>query len=184
MKKAFLFIFITLSITAFSQTKIEKEYRISREEVPENCLTIIESHFPDTKIKWIKEIGLRDSSVEAKFKYEGYKMSTEFSETGDFEDLEVEIDITHIYYELRHEIDNSLTDSFGKYKLLKVQAQYTDIKVLETKLFDFHRAPFYEIVISTKENGQYVRYECLLNSEGKLILKTKILSTSSNNLEF
>lgn len=184
MKALFIPFFCLLSLNLLSQSKIEKEFMISEDLVPDTCLSLIINNFSKTKIKWLKEIGLNDSSIEAKFRFEGHRISVEFSSKGEFEDVEIEIDFSHIYYELRHEIERSLDYSFEKYKIIKIQAQYTNIKILETKEFNFHKSPYYEFIISTKENGQYVKYECLFNSNGQLIKKTKLLIKASNNLEY
>ena len=74
-----------------SQVKYEKEIRLNKEAIPQAAIDFISSLSFSKKVKWYKEFGLDNTSIEAKTKHEEKKYSIEFTPEGILEDVEIKI---------------------------------------------------------------------------------------------
>jgi hypothetical protein len=184
-----LILFLGICNFGFSQQKYEKETRIKDSDIPASALEFVNSLDLDSKIKWYKEEGLKTSSFEAKTKFNGQKLSIEFSKDGQFEDLEIEIEESDINSQARSIIQSKFKNEHNRYSVEKVQTQYSgsreDIyKLLHEKNVNPNLIINYEIILTTKKEGEYVMFEYLFDSEGMFIRKSQVLLKMTDNIEF
>ena len=150
-----------LSFNAFSQPKYEKEIRIRKRDVPENALRFLDSMNFKSKVRWYKEIGYDQITLEAKTRSNKKRFSIEFCEMGSLQDVEIEIGTNNLPAIAYTSIKEYLTLKYGSYKIEKVQVQYSGD---EHKILTFFRNNMnnpegieirYEIVISSRVDGSF-----------------------------
>lgn len=190
-KFKFLLFLIVFSVVSnlFAQDKFEKESRIKRNDVPAKALLFIDSLNYNTKIKWYKEEGLTSISIEAKFKYNKTRYSIEFDTLGNIEDVEIEVSWPDVESELSKSITKQLKLDCSKYKIVKIQRQFTGS---ENDLFSLLRNGIhseqikikYEIVVRCNEQKEVNLFEYLFNEKGILVRKSKIIFKNSSHLEY
>lgn len=190
MKSFLVFLFfIIFNFNFLAQNKFEKEFRIQTEEVPIKAQKIIDSFDFNTKLKWYKEIGLETTTFEAKTKKNKKRISIEFNNKGDFEDIEVEIKFKAIPEHVRHSIQKQLSTFLDKVKVTKTQIQYTGdfsaiFQFLTNKIFSNRYEIRYELVITGKKDGAFPFYEFLFGANGELLQKKQIILRNTDNLEY
>ena len=172
-----------------AQTKYEKEVRIKATEAPVNALNFIESLEFNRKVRWYKEFGLDKTSVEAKTKYQGKKYSVEFSNDGSFEDMEVQIGWREMATSLQNKIDEYLRNKYGSYKIEKIQIQFIgDLNVLRPIVKEWQLSESlninYELVINTKIEKSFKRFELLFSEDGEMLSTSEIVLKNRDNIEF
>jgi hypothetical protein len=141
------------------------------------------------KIKWYYEEGLNSSSVEAKFVFRDRKYSVEFDTLGMLQDIEVVTAWEEIPDPVGRAISAELDGAFSKYRVRKIQLQYTGQKeVLRSLVLDGPSAgpctTRYEIVVRGKKDSRPALYEVTFNSEGKIEKISKIVFKNTDNLEY
>lgn len=169
--------------------KYEKEVRIEADEVPSSALRMIDALQLEKKVKWYKEFGLQDSSIEAKGKHQGRLHSIEFSDDGSFEDLEIEIKSMDVPAKSSKLIFEQLEKEEGSFKIKKIQIQYSGTAERVVDFFkrgsaEEHLVIHFELVVSRHVNGSYGLYEYLFDEEGSLVSKRKIILNMTENLEY
>ncbi|MBN3034892.1 MAG: hypothetical protein JW861_04845 [Bacteroidales bacterium] len=184
---AILLIFLTTQ--GFAQYKYEKEFRIHENEVPENAILFVGSMDFGTKIKWYKETGIEKISYEAKTNYNGRRHSIEFSEDGSFEDIEIEIRPDEIPSETFTRITEYLASAHGRYSIDKAQIQYSGDPALVKEFFRNRGTAHaiesrFEIVISTRVEGNYTMLELLFSENGDHVRSSKVIIRSTDNIEY
>lgn len=191
MKKIFTFIifFYAFAGTGISQVKFEKEIRLESEYVPQIAQNLIDSMGFYKKIKWYKEIGLKQVTVEAKTKYEGHWYSIEFAENGEFEDVEVELKMRELPQATQTAIEQYLQSIFEKYCIRKVQVQYTGEPKAITHFVRNRKADDaiqkkYELVVASKVNKTFKTFEYLFSEKGEYLKKVEILLKNVDNIEY
>lgn len=190
MKKSFLLIiFILTTAFGFSQTKFEREYRISESEVPQKALTFIKKAFVNQKVKWYKEISQTGVSIEAKTKFRKHYFSVEFDTTGNIQDVEKKIKLKELSDQKQQLIEESLKKEFKKYRINKIQIQWiadnkTLIELINSTNVESSFKIAYEIVLESKANGKPELYEVLISEAGEIKRKLKIRQRSYDNIEF
>lgn len=190
LKFFWLFVSITcLFFVSQAQTKYEKEYRIKQEEVPEKALEFIHSATIDFSEKWYFEENLEGNSIEAKFKYNQKRYSVEFDTSGNLLDIEIETPFDALIEKLQASIKNSLQNTYSKFKIRKMQVQYSGPIA---SFADFLNEPnrdeqykiHYELVVKGKKNRQWNLFEMTYNSQGELEKTEQIILRNTDNLEF
>lgn len=173
---------------ACCQYKFEREYRINRHEVPWPAIQWMDSLMPDTRIRWFVEESQLGRTFEAKYRWEGSRFSIEFDSSGIPLDIEKKVDLKGLKVAFLEQIYSELGARFKKYRIIKVQAQYpVNIKTmydLQDGSLSLESAPFFELVIHTKDGGLSQAYEVLLNSRGELEEIFAIVERPTTNLEF
>lgn len=187
-KSCFLFLFFSLlCVSVLAQIKIEKEYSVTPKQVPVKALAFMQKLSIKNRIKWYGEESHTGKSFEAKTKYQGKRYSMEFSEKGIIEDVEVTIRFKKLPLKIQRAIKKSLAKRFIKFRIKKVQLQYTgsetdlmkQIKGM-TKLL-----PKYELVLKGKKAGPYCLYEFLFSNNGSTIeSELKFAPDNFENLEY
>jgi len=182
MKTKTLLVLIFISQFVFSQTKNEKEERITESEFPEAAIEVIKNLPDDCKrFKFYKETDGEKQSFEVKFKHKRKRYSLEFSEDGVVEDLEVLTKFKTINEEKKSKIEGYFKSRFNKYKLIKVQKQFVYHEKLDALTFandilnnTSTEAPNFEIIAEVKtekkrdireftfdESGSFVNFRIL-----------------------
>jgi hypothetical protein len=193
LKEKFLFVLCLLtlfSFHAFSQSKYEKEFRIKESDVPSKALSFIDSITFDSKVKWYKEIGLDHITFEAKAISNKERHSIEFSENGTFQDIEIEVDIAKIPSDIYSKIRGILTLRHKKHKIEKVQIQYTGERDAALKFLRENRnnsnsiTISYEVIISTKIDGNFVMMEYLFSEKGEYLQNNQIISKRKDTIDY
>lgn len=178
---------------AFAQVKYEKEFRLDKEEVPDSALLFLEGLNFEKRIKWYLEEGLQSVSIEAKTKSKvnGKKYSIEFSKSGSFEDVEIEIDWMLLPIPTQRGICNYLAGHFEKYKIQKIQVQFTgSIPKVQDKIRarslqpDAQVMTHYELVAKVKKQDDVYRLELLFNQAGAFVRQARLVSKNTDNLEY
>ncbi|OYX25688.1 MAG: hypothetical protein B7Z06_06920 [Flavobacteriales bacterium 32-35-8] len=184
-----LIIVFTCSSDLIAQEKFEKESRIKGNDVPTEAQLFIDSSNITNKVKWYKEEGLNTQSIEAKFKYNNSKYSVEFNTGGHVEDIEIEVNFEDLESHLKEAIILQLKTDCSKYKIVKVQKQYTgsESHLLSTFKTDKTSASLtikYELIIRCHQQKEVNLFEYLFNDSGELISTSKIVFKNSSHLEY
>ena len=150
----------------FSQTKKEKEERISLSEFPLKAQNIINDLPEDCKrVRYYKETDGDKQSFEAKFKYKRRRYSLEFSLEGAIEDIEVIIKLSTIKKNTQTQITSYFKSSYLNYKLFQIQEQYvfdgySNIDIFIANVLNQRSTDTvnYEIIAEVKtDNGREIR---------------------------
>lgn len=171
-----------------AQVKVEREYRISPEQVPQEAVQFVRAIGFSRRIKWYKEETERSTTVEAKSRKEGQKYSIEFNLNGKLEDVEVSMHWRDLDDAVQAYITKTLDAIFKKHRLIKIQKQFVGAP---EQLLQFLQNPDqyappttnYELVIAGKEKRSFKKYEFLFNAQGVLIKKTEIVVKNTDHLD-
>lgn len=183
MKYKFFFIFLFIGCAISAQNKQEREYRILKSQFPKKALAQIQEKLEDAKrIRFYKEIDIKKSSYEAKFKKDRLWYSIEFSENGELEDIQIVIKPIDIPEDVFLNITTYLKTNFTKYRIRKIQQQYSvnDLEDTETTIknaFQNLMLPSinYELVIAVKKEKTYDQFDILFDAEGAFKNLQKLL---------
>ncbi len=183
---------IVLTVTnCIAQTKYEKEYRLHQTEVPKKALDFVEKLGIKNKIKWYKEEGLDNTSIESKTKYLSKKYSIEFTSKGEIEDIEVQIKFKELPFLVRQNILKYLNANYQKVKIYKTQIQFSGnpkllLNHVTQQVFKNNTkiTTRYELIVKTKTADKYQKFEFLFNNKGDILSKALILLKNTDNLEY
>ena len=153
------------------QTKFEKEVRISTDSVPPAALKFIEEAPFKNKIRWYKEYGLKDSSIEAKTRHKGKRWSIEFNSNGSLEDIEVEYKLSDLKPSIRQNIEKHLDEKFKNHSVDKLQFQFNGSpSAIKNWLKDQQRISGiiikYALIVNAKVDSEYKSFEMLYDYTG------------------
>ena len=179
-----------LTLPGFAQPKYEREIRIRKKEVPENALRFIDSMKFNSRVKWYKEIGYDQISFEAKTRVNRERVSVEFCELGSLQDVEIEIGTKNIPTIAYNSIKEYLTLKYSRFKIEKVQIQYSGG---EHEILTFFRNNMnnpgeieirYEIVISSRVDGSFKLFEYLFSKNGEYIQSAPIIQRRTDVIDY
>ena len=185
-----IFLFLLLQIPfSFAQQKLEKESRIKSNEVPQAALDFVDQLNFSKKIKWYKEEGLNKTSLEAKTKHEKRKYSVEFNSSGEIEDIEIKVGWNTLPPATQKNITEYLQSKYDKYKLKKIQIQYSGqpnllINTIKQMINQPEVLTRYEIIVNAKTKKGREQFEYLFSETGQKISKSKIIFRNTDHLEF
>lgn len=185
---ALLFLAI-FSNQLYAQIKYEKESRLKEKDVPTIALDFIDSLAVGRKVRWYFEEGLNRTSIEAKFKMNDQKYSIEFDTVGNLEDVEIQLDWDELNKSLRDSIDFYLGHDCKKFKVKKIQIQYSgDRSVLLPKLKTGEsRGNYivrYEVVAKCCKEENVTLLEYLFSDSGQKLTVSQIVFKNSSHLEY
>ncbi|WP_027003966.1 hypothetical protein [Hugenholtzia roseola] len=192
-KFLFLVLLITLSYSnpLSAQDKFEKESRIKEKDVPSLALQFVDSLPLQTKIKWYKEEGLTQNSIEAKFKHQEKNYSIEFDTLGQIEDIEIEIAWAKVETAVSKAILEQIETDCAAHKIIKAQQQFSGktqdlFSLFQTKSDNFssNLTTKYEIVVKCKSQKEISLFEYLFDEKGNFLNKSKIIFKNSSHLEY
>lgn len=177
-------------LAAFSQAKYEKEYRIKRSQVPEIALSFVDSLGFNSRIRWFKEDGLSENSIEAKTRFRRERYSVEFSENGEFQDVEIQIKRNKVPANIISKIKAFFSSEYQGFNIEKIQIQYSGER---NRVLNFLRenmkSPLgitmvYEMVVTVKKNGVFTLMEYTFSATGDYVQRKQIVERRSNIGEF
>jgi hypothetical protein len=159
--------------TAQSNQKIEKEEKINATDFPENAMKIVqELGYDRKKIKFYRETDGDKSSFEAKLTYKKRKYSVEFDDSGQLEDVEIDLKKRKVPEYTLAKINKTLDTVARKYRIEKVQEQYLPIDPSLSKLKERianNKPDNYEMIVAFKEDRKIYRKEYLFDNNGVFI---------------
>jgi len=180
---------ILYSSNVFAQEKFEKESRIKGQAVPPKAIQFIDSLNLKNKVKWFLEEGLERKSIEAKFKNKKKKYSIEFDTLGNIEDVEIEIHWKELQTNLKDSICLYLNNDCLKYKIVKVQIQFSGnqpelLSKLKTPEAMPNLITKYEVIVKCSSKNSVDLFEYLFSDTGKPLSISKIIFKNSSHLEY
>ena len=193
MKKfsCLLTLFLFLGVTSgWAQNKYEREFRIRKSQFPEKAYAFLKEELQNAKrVRYYKEIDSSKVSFEVKFKRERLYYSIEFDASGNLEDVEVlikEDDIPNSSFEA---IENYLKGYFSKYRIRKIQQQYTlsafgSVSNTLKNAFQNMIDPKinYELIVGGSTNSGFQDYEIQFDAEGNFISMRKSLPANYDHV--
>ncbi|MEK6479090.1 hypothetical protein WJR50_16200 [Catalinimonas sp. 4WD22] len=192
---SFLYIMtLVLFVSQAHSQKVKQEYEkdIKEEEVPAKILELIKPMLEESRrIKYYEEYDGEKTGYEIKMLWRDRQLSVEFYADGRLMDIEELISFREMEEEAREEIAEYFKEEFEKYKIQRLQRQYTpeeeeeeDEELLEDFMEDDREdlTIRYEIVARVKGNEMYGEYEFLFDDEGELIDVQKIERRSLDNV--
>lgn len=191
MKPSILFSFALLMVgnSLSAQEKLEREYSISKQQVPDKALQFVAENYAGLRVRWYREENLQGQSIEAKLKKKRQWHSIEFDTLGRLQDVEILIKYKDIAEDLREEMEGWMEEEFSSYKIDKVQRQWSGSESAMAQLIkegkselDFERR--YEIVVKGRKGGKTDFYELLFDDDGELLEMAKIIERSVNHMIF
>ncbi|MHA7129102.1 hypothetical protein [Algoriphagus namhaensis] len=186
----FLFIILLTFSEAFAQDKVEREMRIKSREVPAAAKEWLDDAFEEKKKpKWYKEIFEEGYSYEAKFDYRGKYHSVEFDSLGNVQDVEIEMEMSELDQDVRRNIQSYLEENFSRFKVLKIQIQYSGEEGDLEDFFDEDETEGITIAYEMEFQGKSVEgkdelWEGLFDQLGHFLRRRIILVNTSDNLIF
>ncbi|MEL6976881.1 MAG: hypothetical protein AAGL29_16070 [Bacteroidota bacterium] len=112
-------------ILGAAQQKKERESRVTRDEIPQNALELLNPYLEDAKrLRYYQESDGNKRSFEVKFKKGKLRYSVEFSPEGKLEDVEFLIKSADIPDETWANIQSTFQEKFSKTYVKKIQQQY------------------------------------------------------------
>lgn len=185
----FLLSFIICPDLLSGQQKYESESRMRSEEVPTEAILFLDAFQNKRKVRWYLEEGLDRKSIEAKFKLDRQKYSIEFDALGQFEDVEIEIRKKEIPESTLEKIKSQLSLDCGKFKIQKVQTQYTgDKSAVHSTITKASRSDAvtikYELVVKCKSGNNSSLLEYLFTESGEKLAVSEIVFKNSSHLEY
>jgi hypothetical protein len=189
MKRLTAMLLVLLSLQLYAQDKQEREFGVKEDEVPETALKWFNEAFNEPgKVNWYYEISSGKDSYEAKFKWKGNRYSVEFDTTGVIEDVEVTIPWKKIPSETRKILEHYFRTNYTKYKILKVQKQYSgepgNLKSYMQGEEPIDIITVWEIEFHGRTETENELWEGLFAGGGSLLQIRKIIQSPTNNLEF
>lgn len=188
--KNFLFLLLLLSpYWGFTQIKFEREIRIEHQDVEQTAKDFVCNLTSSKKVKWYKEFGFNSISIEAKTKFAGKRYSIEFTPEGQLEDVEIEVKMRDFPTETRENIKSYLKEKYGKYRIRKVQIQYAGepakvLKYLQEETRNKAVSIKYELIISSKVNKHFKKFEYLFTEAGAYLQNAEIVLKNTDNIEY
>jgi len=171
-----IFIFLLFVSSLFSQTKNEKEERISPSEFPKKAIVFFSNNIAENfkHLKFYKETDGLKQSFEAKFKYKKQYCSIEYDTSGILEDIEIIIKKNQIEKGIKNVILNHFESNFKKYSFVKIQKQFvnnashSDEEFITDVLNNTSVTPsFYEIIAEVKTETSRTLKEFTFNVKGE-----------------
>lgn len=183
MKYSLIFLFVSLS---FSQSKNEKEERISASEFPEIAKSYFNIISQDVNyLKYYKETDGDKKSFEVKFKYKKEHYSVEFDTLGQLEDIEIVIKKKHIPKKIYNTISDYLNSNYKRFTMVKVQKQYINTSNKTDKQFiqhilekPYNKHTHFEIIADVKTKDQHELLELTFDRYGVFEKSRKVTSSS------
>ena len=174
---------------SFPQIKYEREYKLDKSEIPILAQSFVDSCQFSSKVKWYGEESQKGRSIEAKTKDQGEKFSLEFDLEGKIQDAEWEIKEEQIETKILTIIKQELGREFSKYKIQKIQIQWTGsaislINLIRKRSSNENYIQKYECVIKGRKAKATAMYELLFGPEGKLEYMAKIQTRNTDNMDY
>ena len=158
------FSFFLISILLFVGTslyaqKVEREYQLDSQEVPDKIHHSLEELFPDRKkVRYYLDVNEIDSTVEAKFSDQRRRTSVEFSIDGDWLDTEIDIPIKEVPASAWGQLCSKYGVEYDKWRVYRVQEH--------TGASDNF---YYEVEVKTFKDFVWDRRQVKLSTQGEIL---------------
>jgi hypothetical protein len=188
----YLFCLIPSFENGYSQnTKQEVEKQIKSNEFPGDIPLILKGFDIDLKQeKYYKQKDGKKLSYELKFKHQRYKYSIAVDTLGHLVDIEVKIKQKKMPEKTRNVFNDYLKEAFDKSKIEKIQSQFLPTSKPSSELLKqvvkrpLSPPDYYEIIVVVKEDGEFKKFEFLINLEGKIIKKRRVIRNAYDYIIF
>ena len=180
---------ILLPMDLVSQEKREVERKIKASGVPGPARDWLSQAYGSvSKVNWYREIENEKTSFEAKFKWRKKWQSVKFDSTGVISDVEVRIARNEIPVEAREKIWDYFRKTYTKYKVKKIQLQWTGEEALLKEAIQSGDSKGlnvrYEIEFYGRNKKENDLWEGLFDSKGEIIERQRIVLIPTDNLAY
>lgn len=187
--------YLLLLLTLFSltvlpaQDKVEREYRIKAQKVPEPAQQWLAEAFPRTgRVKWYYEETSGKESYEAKFRQRRIRYSVEFSTEGMIEDIEIERKLKALVQGERQAMQEAFAQ-LPQFRLYRLQEQWTGAPeqlalMAQPELGSPDVVRRFEVEFRAVLDDQLALWEGTFNPEGELLNYRKIIPRPTDNLDY
>jgi len=177
------------SLTAWTQTKVEREFRLKESEIPKAALDFTNKLTFEAKERWYREESENSHSIELKSKLFDRDISIEFDTLGRLEDVEIKLGATELDKLVLARIDSILVAKHDRHKILKIQYQLSDSEEVVLKYLakepDLVKTPHQlELVLRTSTRGAYEKWGYLFTQEGSLVSRIKFQLKNTDILDY
>ncbi|HDP55510.1 MAG TPA: hypothetical protein ENN24_07540 [Bacteroidetes bacterium] len=187
---AFVVAFSASIDTLQAQEKFEREQKIKESAAPAKAIEFVSTIQAKSKPKWYKEISNEGISYEAKFKVDKHLFSVKFDTLGHLLDVEKKVKLNDLDSKARTLIETTLLNTFGSYKIDKIQLQWTGastatlIELIEKGSSSSAHELKYEVEVEAKVDGIFRLFELLINKNGEVEQQLRIVQREPDNLIF
>lgn len=188
--KPFLLFFLLLISSISYGQKREIEKSVKKENVPQNAkMWLKDAYEGKNKVRWYFQTDGEKEVYEAKLKWKKKWHSVEFLPTGEIKDIEILISIKELPREVYKNLVKYFSENYQKYKIDRIQVQYTGESDDLEDLIDENEAgelliKIYEIEYFGRENGINKIWEGHFDKRGYFIEKRVIELNSTDVLDF
>ena len=163
---------LALAPASGAAQKVEREYGISRDEVPERLVAYLDSAFAERRREhFYRDEGEADTTLEAKFKLARAWYSVEFAPDGRWIDTEVEVPVDEVPERVWTQACGAWSRDYERYRVERVQ---------------HHRGrggeEFYEVELQTRTDFEWDRYEIAIAPDGR-VLEEKLIELAPGHLD-
>lgn len=172
--------------------KDEVETSISREEMPERALSLLEPILSGArKARFYRETNGDLVSYESKVKWQGHQYSIEFTEDGSLLDAEKLVRYGSLPREVREAVHARIEKEFGRHRVRRTQVQFSAGRpgVSDQELIGMlgrsEPGPAtvrYELEVDVMAAPHLGAYELLFDPDGNLLEQRKIVRRSLDNI--
>ena len=185
-------IFLLFFISSYSlqaQEKRERERKIKTTQAPIPARDWLNSAYSNpASVNWYQQDDSGELSYEAKFKWKSKWHSVKFNPEGGIEDIEIRIVRNEIPEKTREKIWEYFSSTYSKYKIKKIQLQWTgEEQDLLNALNDKGARNLtirYEIEYQGRTSEENRLWEGLFDQSGKLLRRSKIILAPTENLTY
>jgi hypothetical protein len=177
------------TVNLYAQDKVEMEQRIHTNEVPLLALEWFDDAYERArKTRWYHEETSGIKSYEVKLKWKGQMHSVEFDTAGVIQDIEISVEWQKLPELVQENITSYLDSAFQKYRVQKIQEQWTgspdDLEDLidERELDDLTIR--YELEYYGKNASTDELWEGLFDADGSMLRERIVKLRPTDNLNF
>lgn len=180
-------------LQAYGQdVKNEVETSISREQMPQKALTLLEPVLAETrKARFYRETDGEHVSYESKVRWKGHQYSIEFEQDGSLMNAEKLVRYGSLPGDVREAVNDRLKKEFRRYKVRRTQVQYSggktglsDAEVLGSlgRSEPGDVTVRYELEVDALAWPNAGPYELLLDAGGNVLERRQIVRRSLDNI--
>lgn len=155
--------------------KVEREFGISRDEVPAPVFAFLDSAFAGADLRrerYYADVGApADTVIEAKFLAGDRRYSVEFDPSGRWLNTEVEVAVRDVPTAVWAEACASWSRRYSRFRIARVQ---------------LHRGrggeAYYEVEVRTRRDFEWDRYEVAIAPDGRL-LREELVELAPGHLD-
>lgn len=183
---SFIVLLCTINPYILAQAqKNEVETSIKKTEIPAAALNILNEFWNDEKkADFYREFDGKSVSYEVKFIHNHHLLSVEFSKEGLLQDIEQLTEFDEIPEKTGNAIKSYLLDQYTKFKVTRVQRQYSGDDLAKNFLNENFRLITirYELEVEAQNKEELGTFEFLFNKNGQFLQKRKIVRRSLDNI--